>query len=65
MANAETMFTRRAYSYQTELSNMLIKMNVLNEIKKERSFTQGFKDCIKRKRISKKYLKIYIADKVN
>ena len=29
---------------QTELSNMLLKMNVLNEINKEGTFAQGFKD---------------------
>ena len=34
-----------------ELSNMLVKKNVLNEInKKEGTFTQGFKDCNKIKR---------------
>ena len=32
---------------QTELSNMLIKNNVLNEINKEGTFTQGFNDCRK------------------
>ena len=35
---------------QTELSNMLLKKNVLNEINKEGTFTQGFKDCKKIKR---------------
>ena len=35
---------------QTELSNMLVKKNVLNEINKEETFTQGFKDCRKIKR---------------
>ena len=35
---------------QTELSNMLMKKNVLNEINKEGAFTQGFKDCRKIKR---------------
>ena len=35
---------------QTELSNMLVKKNVLNEINKEGTFTQGFKDCKKIKR---------------
>ena len=34
---------------QTELSNMLVKKNVLNEINKEGTFTQGFKDEGKRK----------------
>ena len=29
---------------------MLVKTNVLNEINKERTFTQGFKDCKKIKR---------------
>ena len=32
---------------QTELSNMLVKKNVLNEINKEGTFTQGFNDCRK------------------
>ena len=35
---------------QTELSNMLVKKNVLNEINKEETFIQGFKDCRKIKR---------------
>ena len=35
---------------QTKLSNMLVKKNVLNEISKEGTFTQGFKDCRKIKR---------------
>ena len=35
---------------QTELSNMLVKKNVLNEINKEETFTQIFKDCRKIKR---------------
>ena len=35
---------------QTELSNMLVKKNVLNEINKKGAFTQGFKDCKKIKR---------------
>ena len=35
---------------QTELSNMLVKKNVLNEINKEGTLTQGFKDCRKIKR---------------
>ena len=35
---------------QTELSNMLVKKNVLNEINKEGTFPQGFKDCRKIKR---------------
>ena len=35
---------------QTELNNMLVKKNVLNEINKEGTFTQGFKDCKKIKR---------------
>ena len=29
---------------QRELSNMLVKKSVLNEISKEGAFTQGFKD---------------------
>ena len=35
---------------QAELSNMLVKKNVLNEINKEGTFTQGFKDCKKIRR---------------
>ena len=35
---------------QTELSNMLVTKNVLNEMNKEVTFTQGFKDCSKIKR---------------
>ena len=35
---------------QTELSNMLVKKNVLNEINKEGTIPQGFKDCKKIKR---------------
>ena len=35
---------------ETELCNMLVKKNVLNEIKKERTFPQGFKDSRKIKR---------------
>ena len=35
---------------QTELSNTLVKKNVLNEINKEETFTQGFKECRKIKR---------------
>ena len=35
---------------QAELSNMLVKKNVLNEINKEGIFTQGFKECRKIKR---------------
>ena len=34
---------------QTEVSNMLVKKNVLHEINKG-TFTQGFKDCWKIKR---------------
>ena len=36
---------------QTELNNVLVRRNVLNEINKEGTFIQGFKDCrrIKRK----------------
>ena len=36
---------------QTELSKMLVKKNVLNEINKEGTFTQGFK---KSRKIKKK-----------
>ena len=32
------------YHGQTELKNMLVKKNVLNEINKEGTFPQGFKD---------------------
>ena len=35
---------------QTEVSNMLVKKNVLHEINKEGTFTQGFKNCRKIKR---------------
>ena len=35
---------------QTELRDMSVKKNVLNEINKEGTFTQGFKDCRKIKR---------------
>ena len=35
---------------ETELCNMLVKKNVLNEINKERTFPQGFKDSRKIKR---------------
>ena len=35
---------------QTEVSNMLVNKNVLHEINKEGTFTQGFKDCRKIKR---------------
>ena len=35
---------------QTELSNMLVTKNVLNEMNKEVTFTQGFNDCSKIKR---------------
>ena len=41
---------------QTELSNMLVKKNVLNETNKEGIFTQGCKDF---KKIKRMYLKIY------
>ena len=47
---------RQTVHGQTELSNMLVKKNLLNEINKEGTFTQGFKDCRKSKG---KYLKIY------
>ena len=35
---------------ETELCNMLVKKNVLNEINKERTFPQGFKDSRKIRR---------------
>ena len=35
---------------QTELSNMLVKKDVLNAINKEGALTQGFKDCRKIKK---------------
>ena len=41
---------RQTHHEQTELSSMLVKKNVLNEINKEGAFTQGFKDCKKVKR---------------
>ena len=41
---------KQADHEQIELSNMPVKKNVLNEIKKEGTFTQGFKDCRKIKR---------------
>ena len=44
------MKSRDTVHGQTELSNMLVKKNVLNEINKERTFTQGLKDCRKIKR---------------
>ena len=53
---------------QTELSNMLVKKNVLNEINKEGTFTQGFKDCnkIKRKESISKFRRLSkLADKVS
>ena len=34
----------------TQLSNMLVRKNVLNEVNKEGAFTQGFKDCRKIRR---------------
>ena len=47
---------------QTELGNMLVKQNVLNEINKEG--TQGFKDCRKSKRKVSQNLD-ELANKVN
>ena len=51
---------------------MLVKKNALNEINKEGTFTQGFKDCKKIKRKEKLQRKISkfrrpskLADKVN
>ena len=38
------MKSRDTVHGQTELSNMLVKKNVLNEINKEGTFTHGFKD---------------------
>ena len=39
---------------QTELSNMLVKKDVLNAINKEGALTQGFKDCRKiKKKVSR------------
>ena len=35
---------------QTELNNVLVRRNVLNEINTEGTFTQGFNDCRKIKR---------------
>ena len=51
---------------QTELSNMLVKKNVLNEINKEGTFTQGFKDQQNQNEsISKFRRPSKLADKVN
>ena len=41
---------RQADHGQTELSNTLVKKNVLKEINKDGAFTQGFKDCRKIKK---------------
>ena len=41
---------RQTYHGQTELSNILVKKNVWNEINEEGAFIQGFKDCRKIKR---------------
>ena len=38
---------QRQIMQQTQPSNILVKKNVLNEINKERTFTQNFKDCRK------------------
>ena len=43
------------YHGETELKNMLVKKNVLNEINKEGTFPQGFKNS---REIKGKYLKI-------
>ena len=43
---------------------MLVKKNVLNEINKEGTFTQGFKDCRKIKRKVPQNLDD-LADKIN
>ena len=48
--NSMSEVKRQTDHGQTELSNMLVKKNVLNEINKEGTFTQGFKDCRKIKR---------------
>ena len=55
-----------------QLNNMLVRKNVLNEINKEGTFTQGFKDCKKIKRKEKIQRKISkfrrpskLADNVN
>ena len=61
------MKSRDTVHGQTELSNMLVKKNVLNEINKEGTFTQGFKDC---RKIKTKVSQIFrrpskLADKVN
>ena len=45
---------------------MLVKKSVLNEINKEGTFTQGFKDCRKIKRkVSQNLEPSKLADKVN
>ena len=41
---------QRVHGGQTELNNMLLRKNVLNEINKEGTFTQGFNDSRKIKR---------------
>ena len=41
---------RQTVHGKTELGNMLVQKNVLNEINKEGAFSQGFKDCRKIKR---------------
>ena len=58
--------TDRLSSYgQAELSNMLLKKNVLNKINKEGTFTQGFKDCRKIKwNVSQIRRPSKLADKV-
>ena len=46
---------------------MLVKNNVLNEINKEGTYTQGFKDCRKNQKesISKNLDDLKLADKVS
>ena len=43
---------RKADHGQTELSNMLVKKNVLSEINKEETFTQGFQEMQKNQKES-------------
>ena len=48
--NSMSEVKRQTDHGQTELSNMLLKKNVLNEINQEGTFSQDFEDCKKIKR---------------
>ena len=51
---------------QTELNNMLVRRNVINEVNKDRTFTQGFKEQENQKEsISKFRRPLKLADKVH